>query len=170
MTTSGLRYEQDAPAADRQSAPPSRAVSDAPGFRPDTERSGLPAIAQVPAAGPDRAGTGPRAAARSGKPGPRAYWPGDVTWLAGGSMTCTGWLIPVMFMVVVTLLPLTVSFSITRRTWCWPSIHSRKLMMLSPSVFSCGPRTSRTLGDSALIASEARMEPSYSVVWTPSIV
>src|SRR6185312_14558779 len=71
---------------------------------------------------------------------------------------------------VVRLLPLTVSFSVTRRTGCWPSIHSRKLMTLSPSVCSCRPRMPRTLGDRALIASEARMEPSYSVVWAPSIV
>ena len=47
----------------------------------------------------------------------RGYMPGiGAVWLAGGTVTCTGWLIAEMFTVVVTFWPLTDSVSIIFRT------------------------------------------------------
>ena len=45
------------------------------------------------------------------------YMPGiGAVWLAGGTVTCTGWLIAEIFTVVVTFSPLTDSVSIIFRT------------------------------------------------------
>lgn len=60
--------------------------------------------------------TRPLPTKRVGFPPRPPYWPGAVTWLAGGTVTWAGWLIAVMFIVVVTGWPLTVSVSITCRT------------------------------------------------------